>query len=32
MTKIDNPFMTEIRGYVMLMMKRADELINNLNT
>jgi hypothetical protein len=25
MTKIDNPSMTEVRGYVMLMMMRADE-------
>lgn len=32
MTKIDNPNMLEIRWYVMLMMKRADELVNSLNT
>jgi hypothetical protein len=25
MTQIDNPSMTEVRGYVMLMMMRADE-------
>ena len=25
MNQIDNPFMTEVRGYVMLMMMRADE-------
>lgn len=32
MNKIDNPSMNEIRWYVMLMMKRADEFVNNLNT
>lgn len=32
MTVIDTPSNLEVRWYVMLMMKRADELINNLNT
>ncbi|MFZ2151340.1 MAG: hypothetical protein WAZ12_01375 [Candidatus Absconditicoccaceae bacterium] len=32
MKDISKPTNPEIRGYVMLMMKRADELINNLNT
>ncbi len=32
MNVINNPSMNEIRWYVMLMMKRADEFVNNLNT
>lgn len=32
MNVIDNPSMTEKRWYVMLMMKRADEIINNFMT